>query len=160
MVTSLNTGAKALAPMVVLGGFAWQLQDGVLCCAEAMEQTAARSDQLRRGLSICPEWTQVDNFELEPDVQQQIDRAFTVLLSLDTQESLTSELQAWEDRERMNPLRMCAQERLDTRALNSDQLYYLQRFVQRWDRCAAEGTFNHNAWLGQNELLAREGEAS
>ena len=152
MVASLHTGAKA--PVLVIDDNAYTLRDGVLLHSYVTPQGVVE------GLRYSQQWTQVDNFELEPETQQQIDRAFTVLLSLDTQESLTRELQAWEDRERMNPLRMCAQERLDTRALNSDQLYYLQRFVQRWDRCAAEGLFNHNAWLGQNELLAREGEAS
>lgn len=132
------------SPILLLEDHGYTLFYGtLLSCARVGDGGALET--LSNG---APNWVEVESFESEPDVQEEIDMAFTTLISLDTEASLSKEYKRWCQIEGLPALSADEQ---NVSALNREQQIYLRNFENRWDlaqeRSLSLGSrLSHSAW--------------
>jgi hypothetical protein len=127
---------RSKAPILILNGFAFTIERGWLlgCTVGADGHTLDMHDG-------GPDWSAVEDFTLEPEVQGEID--------LDSRDALIGEYDDWCNNEKLPHVSADEQ---DLASLDSQQRRYIRGFIQRWERVAcAEAQpgqlISHNEWL-------------
>lgn len=145
----MDKTAEAFRPVLIMNtGCAYTLRRGILlgCAVMADGITLAH-----HGGEI--NWSEVDSFDLKPEVQKEIDVAFATLLSFEDEAALIDEYDRWCRDENVPCISADEQ---DLASLTHPQRRYLNGFILRWentkqrDAMGDPGVFSHNAWLKGN----------